>query len=194
MPGVVSPEELLQKLQLIQQEQSLASHDPPRLCPGLAPRFLGPTQATAGQKAALQFQVSTVMSVSSCLTCLVFVEQPLRSTGNCPCPSRSSPPSGYQPLWPPICFSPPVCLLRQSPVLGQQRSPRRTALPPWPSPNLRCRRRSGLCPEASFKPHCWIWSRYSQCWNTDTSLWIGHLLCLFYSKLCTWVLLARTHT
>ncbi|KAI3366400.1 hypothetical protein L3Q82_000555 [Scortum barcoo] len=69
MPGVVSPHELLQKLQLVQQEQSLASHDPPRLCPGLAPRFLGPTQgqgagpvpnqttATAGQKAALQFQV-----------------------------------------------------------------------------------------------------------------------------------------
>lgn len=79
MPGVVSPHELLQKLQLVQQEQSLASHDPPRLCPGLAPRFLGPTQgqgagpvpnqttATAGQKAALQFQVSTVNSVSSCV-------------------------------------------------------------------------------------------------------------------------------
>ncbi|XP_029350733.1 mRNA-decapping enzyme 1B isoform X2 [Echeneis naucrates] len=69
MPGVVSPHELLQKLQLVQQEQSLASSDPPRLCPGLAPRFLGPTQsqsagsvpnqtpATVGQKAALQFQV-----------------------------------------------------------------------------------------------------------------------------------------
>ncbi|KAM6896363.1 mRNA-decapping enzyme 1B [Lycodopsis pacificus] len=70
MSGVVSPHELLQKLQLVQQEQSLASHDPPRLCPGLAPRFLGPTQGqgagsvvgpvsnqTAGQKAALQFQV-----------------------------------------------------------------------------------------------------------------------------------------
>ncbi|KAK9525696.1 hypothetical protein VZT92_016380 [Zoarces viviparus] len=70
MSGVVSPNELLQKLQLVQQEQSLASHDPPRLCPGLAPRFLGPTQGhgagsvvgpvsnqTAGQKAALQFQV-----------------------------------------------------------------------------------------------------------------------------------------
>uniref|UniRef100_UPI0037E70717 mRNA-decapping enzyme 1B isoform X2 n=1 Tax=Semicossyphus pulcher TaxID=241346 RepID=UPI0037E70717 len=70
MPGVVSPHELLQKLQLVQQEQSLASHDPPRLGPGLAPRFLGPTQGpgagapvpnqstiTAGQKAALQLQV-----------------------------------------------------------------------------------------------------------------------------------------
>lgn len=73
MPGVVSPHELLQKLQLVQQEQSLASHDPPRPCPSLAPRFLGPTQSqgagstlgtvpnptttTAGQKAALQFQV-----------------------------------------------------------------------------------------------------------------------------------------
>ncbi|TKS90857.1 Voltage-dependent calcium channel subunit alpha-2/delta-4 [Collichthys lucidus] len=69
MPGVVSPHELLQKLQLVQQEQSLTSHEPPRLCPGLAPRFLGPTQGqgagsapnqtvtTAGQKAAMQFQV-----------------------------------------------------------------------------------------------------------------------------------------
>lgn len=68
MPGVVSPHELLQKLHVVQQEQSLTPHDPPRLCPGLAPRFFGPTQsqgpvsnqttATAGQKAALQFQVS----------------------------------------------------------------------------------------------------------------------------------------
>ncbi|XP_041636748.1 mRNA-decapping enzyme 1B [Cheilinus undulatus] len=73
IPGVVSPHELLQKLQLVQQEQNLASHDPPRLGPGLAPRFLGPSQVqgagsvvapvlnpstvTAGQKAALQFQV-----------------------------------------------------------------------------------------------------------------------------------------
>ncbi|XP_008301626.1 mRNA-decapping enzyme 1B [Stegastes partitus] len=73
MPGVVSPHELLQKLQLVQQEQSLASHDLPRHGPSLAPRFLGPNQnpgagsmlatvpnpttTTAGQKAALQFQV-----------------------------------------------------------------------------------------------------------------------------------------
>lgn len=71
MPGVVSPHELLQKLQLVQQEQNLATHNPPRPNPGLAPRFLGPSQAqapnsspnmstaaTAGQKAALQFQVT----------------------------------------------------------------------------------------------------------------------------------------
>lgn len=73
MPGMVSPHELLQKLQLVQQEQSLASSEPPRICPGLAPRFLGPAQnqgacvilgtipnptvATVGQKAALQLQV-----------------------------------------------------------------------------------------------------------------------------------------
>ncbi|KAM9327555.1 mRNA-decapping enzyme 1B [Pholidichthys leucotaenia] len=67
MPGVVSPHELLQRLQLVQQEQSLASDDPPQPSPGLAPRFLGPTQnqgsvpnpiaTTAGQKAPLQFQV-----------------------------------------------------------------------------------------------------------------------------------------
>ncbi|KAK2858975.1 hypothetical protein Q5P01_003595 [Channa striata] len=73
IPGVMSPHELLQKLQLVQQEQNLASQDPSPLCPGLAPRFLGPTQsqgavsvagpvpnqtaATASQKAAMQFQV-----------------------------------------------------------------------------------------------------------------------------------------
>ncbi|XP_005451716.1 mRNA-decapping enzyme 1B [Oreochromis niloticus] len=73
VPGMVSPHELLQKLQLVQQEQSLTSSEPPRICPGLAPRFLGPAQnqgacvtlgtipnptaATAGQKAALQLQV-----------------------------------------------------------------------------------------------------------------------------------------
>lgn len=74
MTGVVSPHELLQKLQLVQQEQSLASNEPLRLCPGLAPRFLGPTQgqaagstlnmstATAGQKAVLQFPVSSANS------------------------------------------------------------------------------------------------------------------------------------
>ncbi|XP_058480859.1 mRNA-decapping enzyme 1B [Solea solea] len=73
MPGVVSPHELLQKLQLVQQEQSLASSEAPRHCPGLAPRFLGSTQsqsacsvvgpgpnqiaATVGQKAAPQLPV-----------------------------------------------------------------------------------------------------------------------------------------
>lgn len=73
VPGVVSPHELLQKLQLVQQEQSLTSHSSPRPSPGLAPRFLGPSQvqapgsspnmstmATPGQKAALQFQVTIV--------------------------------------------------------------------------------------------------------------------------------------
>ncbi|KAM4711927.1 LOW QUALITY PROTEIN: mRNA-decapping enzyme 1B [Anableps anableps] len=46
MQGVVSPHELLQKLQLVQQEQSLTSHEHPRHHPhpGLAPRFLGPSQ------------------------------------------------------------------------------------------------------------------------------------------------------
>ncbi|KAF7652625.1 hypothetical protein LDENG_00094090 [Lucifuga dentata] len=69
MPGVVSPHELLQKLQLVEQEQNQASQDPPRL----APRFQGaaspqglssvfgsvPRQITAatGQNPALQFQV-----------------------------------------------------------------------------------------------------------------------------------------
>lgn len=74
MQGVVSPHELLHKLQLVQQEQNLTSHDPPRPYPGLAPRFLGLNQnqdagpstdtvpplttASTGQKAAFQLQVN----------------------------------------------------------------------------------------------------------------------------------------
>ncbi|XP_074553918.1 mRNA-decapping enzyme 1B [Halichoeres trimaculatus] len=80
MPGVVSPHELLQKLQLVQQEQNLVSHNAPRLGPGLAPRFLAPTQsqgpgsivapivnpsaATAGQNASSQFQECNLNSVT----------------------------------------------------------------------------------------------------------------------------------
>uniref|UniRef100_A0A3B3ZLP1 Uncharacterized protein n=1 Tax=Periophthalmus magnuspinnatus TaxID=409849 RepID=A0A3B3ZLP1_9GOBI len=43
MAGVVSPHELLQKLQIVQQEQSRASSDPPQPGPALAPRFMGPS-------------------------------------------------------------------------------------------------------------------------------------------------------
>lgn len=75
MPGVVSPHELLRKLQLVQQEQRGTTNDPPRACPGLAPRFLDPTQAlaecpaldlsaTAIKKAAVQIPVSTVNAFS----------------------------------------------------------------------------------------------------------------------------------
>lgn len=74
-PSVVSPHELLQKLQLVQHEQRETTNDPSRPCPGLAPRFLGPTQAlaecsapnlsptTAIKKAAVQIPVSTVDTV-----------------------------------------------------------------------------------------------------------------------------------
>lgn len=75
MPGVVSPHELLQKLQIVQQQQqqSLTSSDSPQLVPVLAPRSMAPSQsdpgktdlnqipnqpsATAGQKTALHCQV-----------------------------------------------------------------------------------------------------------------------------------------
>uniref|UniRef100_A0A3B4X4R7 5'-(N(7)-methylguanosine 5'-triphospho)-[mRNA] hydrolase n=1 Tax=Seriola lalandi dorsalis TaxID=1841481 RepID=A0A3B4X4R7_SERLL len=50
MPGVVSPHELLQKLQLVQQEQSLASSDPPRLCPGLSTNNLLSVQVISPQR------------------------------------------------------------------------------------------------------------------------------------------------
>lgn len=76
IPGVLSPHELLRKLQLVQHEQRETSSDPPRPCPGLAPRFLGPTQAlaecpapdlsttTAIKKAAMQIPVSTVNTLN----------------------------------------------------------------------------------------------------------------------------------
>ncbi|XP_029969460.1 LOW QUALITY PROTEIN: mRNA-decapping enzyme 1B [Salarias fasciatus] len=116
MQGVVSPHELLQKLQLVQQEQSLASQEPPRFCPGLAPRFLGPSQnpgaapapnaATAGQKAALQFQVTSperipaTVAPTMLLSPSVFAQtkpgggMPAAAQDNCPAaPSSLRPPS-----------------------------------------------------------------------------------------------------
>lgn len=47
IPSVVSPHELLQKLQLVQHEQRETPSDPLRPSPGLAPRFSGPTQGLA---------------------------------------------------------------------------------------------------------------------------------------------------
>lgn len=119
MPGVVSPHELLQKLQLIQQEQSLSSCDPAQLGPGLAPRFLGPSQsevsntslnqvldqssATAGQKAALQFQVISpqripaTVSLAMLLSPSVFVQNKSSgelsptAKGTKPVPSNPAP-------------------------------------------------------------------------------------------------------
>nr|XP_020455095.1 mRNA-decapping enzyme 1B [Monopterus albus] len=118
MPGVLSPHELLQKLQLVQQEQNLASHDPPRLCPGLAPRFLGPTPsqgagsvlspnqttANAGQKAALQFQVISPQRIPATVAPTLLLSpsvfsQTKSSSGlsaivqeSCPAPSSLSRP------------------------------------------------------------------------------------------------------
>ncbi|XP_034019795.1 mRNA-decapping enzyme 1B [Thalassophryne amazonica] len=79
MSGVVSPHELLHKLQLVQQKQSWTSHDPPRHCPALAPRFFSPVQSqgtlpdvgpgpnqtavTTAQKSVLQFQVNSPQTI-----------------------------------------------------------------------------------------------------------------------------------
>lgn len=81
--------------------------------------------------------------------------QPLQDKELC-CSFRSSPPSGYQPLWPPLCSSLPVSSLRPSLVVDCQRLLKRAALPRQPCPKPRCRRRSESFPEASFKPHCCI--------------------------------------
>ncbi|KAM4615649.1 uncharacterized protein ACJ7VT_010738 [Polymixia lowei] len=111
MPGVVSPHELLQKLQLVQQEQSLASHDAPRPCPGLAPRFPGaaPNQgpgpnlstATTGHKAGLQFQVISPQRIPATVAPALLLSpsvfsQAKSSTGGftaVPQDSCSAPPS-----------------------------------------------------------------------------------------------------
>ncbi|XP_030576579.1 mRNA-decapping enzyme 1B-like [Archocentrus centrarchus] len=91
MPGMVSPHELLQKLQLVPQEQSLASNLLPRICPGLAPRFLGPAQSqgagsalatvpnptagTAAHKAALQLQrIPATVAPTLLLSPSVFIQ------------------------------------------------------------------------------------------------------------------------
>ncbi|KAM9705405.1 mRNA-decapping enzyme 1B [Menidia menidia] len=121
MQGVVSPHELLQKLQLVQQEQCLTSHEPPRPHPGLAPRFLGPTQnqeestslgtvsnlnsSAAGQKAALQLQVISPQRIPATvaptmlLSPSVFTQTkpsgglPGAARDSCPAPSALSQPS-----------------------------------------------------------------------------------------------------
>ncbi|XP_019732609.1 mRNA-decapping enzyme 1B isoform X2 [Hippocampus comes] len=57
IPGALSPHELVHKLQLVQQEQSQAPQEAPRLGPALAPRFQVPSSVAApAPKAALQFQ------------------------------------------------------------------------------------------------------------------------------------------
>uniref|UniRef100_A0A1A7Z395 DCP1 decapping enzyme homolog B n=2 Tax=Iconisemion striatum TaxID=60296 RepID=A0A1A7Z395_9TELE len=117
--GVVSPHELLQKLQLVQQEQNLPSHDLHRPFPALAPHFQGPSQerdavsslgpipptTTTGQKAALQFQVISPQRIPATvaptmlLSPSVFAQTkssggfPAISADSCPAPStRSRPP------------------------------------------------------------------------------------------------------
>lgn len=80
VPGVVSPHELLRKLQLVQHEQRETAEDPARPCPGLAPRFLGPTQALAEcpapdlsataaiKKAAMQIPVMSPQTIAATVT------------------------------------------------------------------------------------------------------------------------------
>lgn len=104
MPGVVSPHELLQKLQIVQQQQSLASCDPPHLGPGLAPRFMGPSQnvvadtspATVAQKAALQFQVISPQRIPATVAPAMLLSpsvftQTKANTGSAPGPSNPVP-------------------------------------------------------------------------------------------------------
>lgn len=114
MPGVVSPHELLQKLQLVQQEQSLASHDLPRL----AARFLGPShgqgagsvvgpvpnQTTVAQKATQQFQVISPQRIPATVAPILLLSPSVftqaKSSGglsavaqeSCPVPSTLSRP------------------------------------------------------------------------------------------------------
>ncbi|XP_077355984.1 mRNA-decapping enzyme 1B isoform X2 [Festucalex cinctus] len=65
-PGTLSPHELVHKLQLVQQEQSQALPEAPRLGPALAPRFQGPS-SVAAPKAALQFQAPSPQRIPATL-------------------------------------------------------------------------------------------------------------------------------
>jgi hypothetical protein len=68
MPGV-APHELLQKLQLVHQEQGQTPHEAPRHGPGFAPRFQGPAPTQdpgsalgPGDKEAMRFPVNDFCS------------------------------------------------------------------------------------------------------------------------------------
>uniref|UniRef100_A0A1A8HVF1 5'-(N(7)-methylguanosine 5'-triphospho)-[mRNA] hydrolase n=1 Tax=Nothobranchius kuhntae TaxID=321403 RepID=A0A1A8HVF1_NOTKU len=117
MQGVVSPHELLQKLQLVQQEQNLPSHDLHRPFPALAPHFQGSSQEreaaslgqipptpSTGQKAALPFQVISPQRIPATvapamlLSPSVFAQAkssggfPAISAESCPAPAARSRP------------------------------------------------------------------------------------------------------
>lgn len=82
MQGVVSPHELLQKLQLVQQEQSWTSHEHPRPHPhpGLAPRFLGPSQSQSSSLGTFQTQTSVVPKQKSELQYQIISPQRIPAT------------------------------------------------------------------------------------------------------------------
>lgn len=108
MPGVVSPHELLQKLQIVQQQQqqSMTPSDPPPLGPALAPRFMAPSQrdsvetgpnqipnqpaATVGQKAALQFQVISPQRIPATVAPMMLLSPSVFTQTK---PSASVPPA-----------------------------------------------------------------------------------------------------
>lgn len=117
--GVVSPHELLQRLQLVQQEQRQSPPEPPRPSPGLAPRFPATGPSTAGlspapassqyssanmaQRAGLQLQVispqripATVAPTTLLLSPSVFSQSkaPPSQTDSCPPPSVLRAPQG----------------------------------------------------------------------------------------------------
>ncbi|XP_049617494.1 mRNA-decapping enzyme 1B isoform X1 [Syngnathus scovelli] len=101
IPGALSPHELVHKLQLVQQQQSQAPPEAPRLGPTLAPRFQGPSSmATAAPK--LQFQgpspqrIPATVAPTLLLSPSVFsqvksdVASPAAATAQDPYPSASS--------------------------------------------------------------------------------------------------------
>ncbi|XP_012706226.2 mRNA-decapping enzyme 1B [Fundulus heteroclitus] len=123
MQGVVSPHELLQKLQLVQQEQNLSSQEHPRSHPhpGLAPRFLGPslsqspgsslgtvpTQTSVGpdQKAELQFQIISPQRIPATVAPTLLLSPSVFS--------QTKPSSGY-PAAAPDSSSAPSTLCKPS--------------------------------------------------------------------------------
>ncbi|XP_077400389.1 mRNA-decapping enzyme 1B [Vanacampus margaritifer] len=104
IPGALSPHELVHKLQLVQQEQSQAPPEAPRLGPTLAPRFQGPASvAPPAPKTALHFQapspqrIPATVAPTLLLSPSVFSQMKLDVASPAPATRHPSTSSGYTP-------------------------------------------------------------------------------------------------
>ncbi|XP_061523709.1 mRNA-decapping enzyme 1B isoform X2 [Phycodurus eques] len=96
--GGLSPHELVHKLQLVQQEQSQAPPEPPRLGPPLAPRFQGPASAAAAApKTALPLQALSPQRIAATVDPTLLLSPSVFSRVTSDVASPQDPSSGYTP-------------------------------------------------------------------------------------------------